>query len=57
MTLNYSLLHTAESGVIVIAGFFGEVLHFYFQLEGCENHNTPRHLPFTIPAIKNTVSL
>lgn len=57
MILNYSFLHTAESGVVVMVGFLGEVLYFYSQLEGHENHNTPRHLPFTTPAIKNTVSL
>lgn len=57
MILNYSFLHTAESGGVVMVGFFGEVLYFYSPSEGHENHNTPRHLPFTIPAIKNTVSL
>lgn len=57
MILNYSFLHTAESGGVVMVGFFGEVLYFYSLSEGHENHNTPRHLPFTIPAIKNTVSL
>lgn len=57
MILNYNFLHTAKSGAVVTVGFFGEVLYFYSQSEGHENHNTPRHLPFTIPAAKNTVSL
>lgn len=56
MILNYSFLHTAESGVVMV-GFFGELLYFYSQSECHKNHNTPRHLPFTIPAVKNTVSL
>lgn len=57
MILNYSFLHRTESGVVVLVWFFGEVLYFYSQSEGHENHTTPRHLPSTIPAIKNTVSL